>query len=231
MNYTRKYSGGFEFSKIYDCPILKSGKKAAPSTCVKEFVSANNFKLIKTADDGNCFYDTLSKFGQKTKFSPLNKSHLELRKIVVFGLLNDIDEIAPYFVTNNNNNNQNMNSIEKQILKLAKPNVWNSNAGDIVIQYASKVFRVNINIFDVKNDYPNDIINKIHFNSSNNTLNTVNMLRINDSHFMLLLPSDLNNNILISKNKNKTHINKTKKAKNISINKVTNTFKNLQISK
>jgi hypothetical protein len=226
MRYNRKTKkrGGFEFTKVYDCPILKSGKKAAKSTCIKEFTVANNFTIIKTVDDGNCFYDTLSKFGEKTNFEPLNKSHLELRRRVVHRLLEDIDEVSPYFVTNNGNI-LNRNTIEKEIRELGKPNVWNSNGGDIVIQYASTVFGISITIFDVKDNYPHDTINRIVFKPStnNSSVINVNMLRINDSHFMLLL-SDR-----IIEQRKKIHLKKYKTIKAKPKNSVSNS--NISLSK
>lgn len=234
MRYNRKTKkrGGFEFSKVYDCPILKSGKKAAKSTCIKEFVGANHFTVIKTVDDGNCFYDTLSKFGEKTNFASLNKSHLELRRRVVHRLLEDIDEVSPYFVTNNGSP-LNKNSLEKEIRELGKPNIWNSNGGDIVIQYASSVFGITITIFDVKNNYPHDTINRIIFTPSTNNSNrmmNVNMLRVNDSHFMLLWSDDTIEQLKkLQLKRNKTIRAKPKNSGSNSNNSITKALKNIAI--
>lgn len=183
---TRK-QGGFEFSKVFDCPILKSGKKSAISTCATQFIDANDLLIVKTADDGNCFYDTLSKFGQRTGMNTLNKSHLELRKVVVESLLHNIDEIAPYFVSNNGNE-MTMYEIEDEIKYLGKPNKWNSNGGDIVIQYASQVFNITINIYDIKDEGLRDVINRLIFIPPTISNAEINMLRTNDNHYQLLWP-------------------------------------------
>ena len=189
LRKTRK-RGGFEFSKVYDCPLLKSGKKASKTTCIKEFTAANDFLVVRTLDDGNCFYDTLSKFGKRTGFPALNKSHLVLRRELVDALLDNISEVAPYFVSNNNSNNVlTEDEIRDQITELGRPNRWNSNGGDIVIQYAAHVFNVTINIYDVKDAFPRDVINRLVFHPLVGGVGTeVNMLRTNDSHYQLLWP-------------------------------------------
>jgi hypothetical protein len=183
---TRK-RGGFEFSRVFECPILKSGKKAAASTCAKKFTDMNDLLIVKTLDDGNCFYDTLSKYGKRTGLNSLNVSHLELRKAVVESLLNNINDIAPYFVSNTGNE-MTIYNIEDEIKELGKPNRWNSNGGDIVIQYASQVFNITINIYDVKDEEPYDVINRLVFTPVGVSRAEVNMLRTNDSHYQLLWP-------------------------------------------
>lgn len=226
-----KTEGGFQFAKVYDCQLLKSGKKSAQSTCITQFTKANNFKVIKTADDGNCFYDTLSKYGERTELPSLDKPHLQLRRALVLKMLENVDELAPFFLVlnnNSNNNNSNNNSnntnndltnVEKEIVKLAKPNVWKSDNADIVIQYAATAFNVKIIIYDVKEEFPTDIINQYVFEPAEliNDLRVVNMLRINDNHYMLLWPTEEPNIGNISKVKKATK-KTTKKANKNSIN-------------
>jgi len=212
-------------------------KKAAKSTCIKEFTNSNKFTIIKTADDGNCFYDTLSKFGQMNAFATLNKPHLVLRQAVVKKLLEDIDEISPYFV-NNSGNPLTRGRIEEEIRELGKPNVWDSNGGDIVIQYAASVFNITISIFDVKDSDPRDVINRIVFSPTEGAeLVNVNMLRVNDSHYMLLLPTEGPESGILPRGKKtvmsrrKTNKNKTKSTKNNynSNNSLQNALKKIAI--
>jgi hypothetical protein len=183
--------GGFNFEKVYTCPRTKTGKKSAESTCYKAFADKNNFKIVITADDGNCFYDTLSKFGQRTLVPLLNKPHIDIRKFVVEELLENSEEVAPYFV-NNNGNVLSSEEVKTEIKKLARPNVWNSNGGDIVIQYAAKALGVNIHIYDVHEQHPDNVINKLSFDSPVESDVTVSMLRIHNSHYMLLWPENHN---------------------------------------
>lgn len=226
LRKTRK-RGGFEFSKVFDCPLLKSGKKVAQSTCIKQFTLANDFLVVRTLDDGNCFYDTLSKFGQRTGLPALNKSHLALRRELVSSLLDNISDVAPYFVSNTNNNAVlTENEIRDQITELGKPNRWNSNGGDIVIQYAAQVFNVTINIYDVKDAFPRDVINRLVFHPLAGVSDKeVNMLRTNDSHYQLLWPGSGPAAAVLPRGKKtatvmkrKPSLNTTKKNKNSNSN-------------
>jgi hypothetical protein len=194
----RRQHGGVEFTpSIYDCPLRQKGKKAAVSTCAKEFAESNDFFVVKTADDGNCFFDTLSKFGGRSGYPALNKPHLELRYEIVSGLLDNINNVAPFFVTNNENAN-----IANEIQKFGEPNLWDNDVGDIMTQYAATIFKVNISIFDIKNSQPRDVINKYYFTPKNINSNIdVHMLRIHDSHYQLLWPK--NAPILSPKSKGK----------------------------
>jgi hypothetical protein len=235
-----KKRGGFEFIKVFDCPVLKTGKKTAQSTCIKQFTNVNNFLIVKTADDGNCFYDTLSKYGQRTGLPSLNEPHLELRRILVNTLLNNIAEVAPYFVSNNNSNAVlTEDEIRDQIMELGKPNVWNSNGGDIVIQYAAQVFNVTINIYDVKDAFPNDVINRLVFRplaaGADADAREVNMLRTNDSHYQLLWPASGPYAAVLPKGKKsasslkrKPSLNTTKKNKNKKNNSNNSLTRNLK---
>lgn len=234
---TRKTRGGVRFSKVFDCPLLKSGKKSAQSTCITEFNKSNNFTLVKTKDDGNCFYDTLSKYGERTGFPTLNKSHLDLRRVLVLKLLENVEEVAPFFLVFNNNSNNNTNNnnnnnvnndltnVEREIVKLAKPNVWKSNNADIVIEYAAKAFGIKIIIYDVKEGISTDVINQYVFEPLEpiNDLKVVNMLRVNDNHYMLLWPTEGPGAAVLPKGKKSaTSARKGTKKANKNINKNNN---------
>jgi hypothetical protein len=177
--------GGFEMYKVYDCPVLKSGKSSATSTCARKFAEDNRFIIIKTVDDGNCFYDTLSKFGEKKNIDRVNRSHLVLRKELVDKLLTNKNNVAPYILYNT------PAQLVSIIKELGRNGIWDNDTSDIVSQYASKVFNIILNIFDVKGG----VINKITMRplSENKSTVEVNMLRINDSHYQLLWPSPKNN--------------------------------------
>ena len=63
LRKTRKRGGLRYTANIYTCGNkLVRGKpgKVPVSECIRNFASANNFMIVETADDGNCFYDTLS---------------------------------------------------------------------------------------------------------------------------------------------------------------------------
>ena len=53
-------------SFTWECPLTRTGKRSAHSTCGKEFSKEHGFQLIETSDDGNCFFYTLTKFGKRS---------------------------------------------------------------------------------------------------------------------------------------------------------------------
>jgi hypothetical protein len=209
---TRK-RGGVEFVKVYDCGFTaKKGQPKAPSTCITEFTKANNFLVVETKWDGNCFYESLSKFGERTGVPVLNRPHLALRNKLVDTLLENIHEVAPY-VVNEEGNSVSEEEILDELETLRKPNVWNSNVGDIVIQYAAKAFGVNIIIYDVKEQFPQNIINQLTFKAPQQTSTTVDVLRVKDVHYKLLWPKDAGvlpkgKKIAVAKTVNKSRKNK-----------------------
>lgn len=183
------------------------GENQTPTKCLNTFLDEKEFIRIPTPDDGNCFYHTLTKFLQLSQNSSLPSTyHKELRKLVVEKMMLDFDTVSIYLV-----NNSNKNTFE-QLEELSKDKVWNSDAGDVVTQYAAKALDMNIKIFDLKkatkskkiivsrNEKGSEIINtkpaepakiiSYLFNSDINTGITVNMLRIRDGHFELLYPKE-----------------------------------------
>jgi hypothetical protein len=183
---SRKHGGVEVITSLYVCRLLKSRKLPGDKTCAKEFTEANNFKIIITDDDGNCFYDTLSKFGKKANLERLNKPHLVLREELVDKLLENPSKVANYIIYNNEF--ELLNKIEK----LKNNGEWINDTSDIVSQYASTVFNIILNIFDVKDGAINKIIMRPL--STNNSTVEVNMLRINDNHYQLLWPASEEDN-------------------------------------
>jgi hypothetical protein len=183
------------------------GESQTPAKCLNHFLEEKEFIRVKTPDDGNCFYHTLTKFLQLSQNSSLPSTyHKELRKLVVEKMMLDFDNVSIYLVNNSNKN------IFEQLEELGKDKVWNSDAGDVVTQYAAKALDMNIKIYDLKkatksknivlsrNEKGKEIVERISgepakiisylFNSDVNTGITVNMLRIRDGHFELLYPKE-----------------------------------------
>ena len=96
LRKTRK-KGGFEYiSNIYTCGTkLVRGKpvKVETTECIKKFTELNNFMLVEVADDGNCFYDTLSKYGKRTGNPILNRSNMELRTQIINTMIENRNEV------------------------------------------------------------------------------------------------------------------------------------------
>lgn len=218
---TRK-RGGFNYTdNIYNCGvnITKKGeiKKVPVEKCAKNFADENDFLIVKTADDGNCFYDTLSKYGSRTGNPKTNKTHMELRQEIVGSILKPekLNEIAPFLVEDRTVSPE-KNAIEvnpvEELKKFLKEYEWAGWMGDVIPQIAAEVLGVNITIYDVidnmndvilnmndvipnMNDVipnriiPNKIV-RIEFSGGRNINTTIFMLRTNGNHFRLLWPKD-----------------------------------------
>lgn len=192
LRKTRK-KGGFEYvPNIYNCGTkLVRGKTAKIQTteCIKNFTDLNNFMLVEVLDDGNCFYDTLSKYGKRANNPILNKPHMDLRREIIGTMIENKHEYEPFFAANNNNNNNNESlNIEGELRRFLKSGQWAGWLGDIVPQVAADILGINIVLYDLIIREDENHIDMIKFTSRVPSDTTVNMLRTNGSHFRLLWP-------------------------------------------
>jgi len=190
--------------------LVHTCKAKEYDTCAKEFAKSSKFVIISTLDDGNCFFDTLSKAASYYDVPRLAHTHHELRAQLVEHMLFNMDEVMSFFVMNNNGNNNfnsnnnngngnnenNYKTPEERIISLGEDGVWDNKDGDTISQIASQAFNVNINLYDVKKQTikkkKSVIVNKIRLHIENPT-HEINILRINDGHYELLVPNKANN--------------------------------------
>lgn len=239
------------YTRVHTC------KARTYKSCANEFAKKERYDIVTTLDDGNCFFDTLSKAGIAYKIDSLSYNHKELRaKLVEHTLINILD-YEPYFgmkLGNNNgnynnnvnyNNNGNYNNgnnnnnykenneqqdIESRVISLGKDGMWNNADGDLISQIAANAFIVNINIYDVKKSKSKYVINliKIH---PHNVAPLINILRINDGHYELLVEKS---NALNSTRKNRSlSPKKSPKAATsaaAAVNNLSNRFGNMSVS-
>jgi len=165
--------------RIYTCPE-KMGKKGTKlkkqdySDCEESFADAFGFKIIETADDGNCFFDSLSKYGKKMKFEPLNKHMQTLREETV-DYLHTVPELSIVYT-------------EDDIEELRRSRVYACDAGDLPPQFANRAFGMNLHIYTFNHDEDLNI-NYITLVKNRGTIHrdvTVHVLHIGN-HFKLLL--------------------------------------------
>ena len=206
---TRK-RGGVSVSTILECvdPFKTKTK------CLEEFLKQNNFTKYNIRGDGNCFYRTIVKYLQLSQNPELpDDAHLEIRNNVVDSMELHIEDIAPYLVINNSNNNTNILVKQMEALEtLREDGNWSSNTADLVTQYSAKALNIKINIYDFKaatqakkelvsrNNKGEQITRTIEakpakficytFDPDIDLGVTINMLRIDNSHFELLYPSN-----------------------------------------
>jgi len=165
--------------RIYTCPekMSKKGaklKKQDYSDCEESFTDAFGFKIIETADDGNCFFDSLSKYGKKMKFEPLNKHMQTLREETV-DYLHTVPELSIVYT-------------EDDIEELRKSRVYACDAGDLPPQFANRAFGMNLHIYTFNHDEDLNM-NYITLVKNRGTIHkdvTVHVLHIGN-HFKLLL--------------------------------------------
>jgi OTU-like cysteine protease len=182
--------------RIHTCKARKY------ESCADEFAKHHGFEIIETIDDGNCFFDTLSKAGAELNIPNLSFTHEELRAQLVEYMMNHVEEIAPFFSANNGNSNNDNNGNNSsrnnsfknhsndpvtRILQLGEDGNWDNNDGDIISQVTADAFQININIYDVKKQKGRFFINKIQIHKDAD--HTVDILRINDGHYQLLSKS------------------------------------------
>ena len=192
---TRKH-GGFDYiANVYVCGTKKDKRnrtiKVAQKECITNFSTANGFTVVETADDGNCFYDTLSKFGSRSGNPILNKTHLELRRQIIGEMLKPARraELTPFFVPNDPDANALSNAeISAELNKFLRPYQWAGWMGDVIPQIAADILNINIIIYDVLNGNPSNHIDRVAFSGGAGAVVNVNMLRTNGSHFRLLWP-------------------------------------------
>jgi hypothetical protein len=174
--------------QVYQCPPTKVKNKYR--ACAREFSLANQFTIRTTNEDGNCFFHTLVIAGKHHNIASLiNFTHTELRAQLVQYMLDHKGVLSAFFASNNNNNDK---SPEEQILALSEDGVWDNNYGDTISQIAGDVFRININLFDVKEDVVKRkriyVVNKIVIDNYPGSP-TIDILRIDDGHYEFLQPA------------------------------------------
>jgi hypothetical protein len=121
---------------MYVCDI--SNKKSM-NDCINDYIAQNNFTKVETADDGNCFFDTLSKFYE---LNGIEKSHSELRKELIKYMHHNLHDIAAFISSRND-------PLET-IKELSKNGAWCSDLGDSVPSIATRAFKITIIIHDVR---------------------------------------------------------------------------------
>jgi hypothetical protein len=178
----------------WECPLTKSGKRSAHSTCAKAFAEEMGFRLIDTSNDGNCFFYTLSKFGKRANYEPLildtnerNNVRL-LREQLVDYIEDNLEQYIDFLINTNENNENNEERLspENQIRKLRRDGEWASSVGDLVPFAGANAFGINIDLYNILVLPDRDVIELNEIRSNQNTNVTVSIMRVREGHFQLL---------------------------------------------
>ena len=200
------------YNETYHCPSKKTH-----AACSKVLAEELGMRIVKTIDNGDCFFDTLSKYGRAHHYAPLDQTPPRLRQILIDYMEENIDDIAPYIIVKKGK------TVASMIALLRKDGVWNNDMGDLLSQIASDAFHVSIFIYDV--DPPE--IRRIRANQIPYQEGPIHMLRINDGHYQLLMPQE---NASASASAAASSANKTSK-KSHSVNNLSHALSKVAISK
>lgn len=155
--------------------------RTANNLCIKDFSDNTNLRFEDVAPDGNCFFHTLEKYYRKKGNRGADKDHKEIRAVVVNYILTHWDEYVMFGID------------QEDILELTEDGAWNNDAGDLVVPAASKALHIQIKLYDIKPGQRSPpikkrIIRHIYPEVPPIPAETVNILRINQGHFGLLVP-------------------------------------------
>jgi hypothetical protein len=173
----------------WTCPLTRTGKRSAHSTCAKEFAKEMDFQLVETSDDGNCFFYALTKFGKRSGFAPLllesneHKNAMALRELLVNHIQDNIHTYEQFIFNDNA-----LGSINNQIEELRENGAWASDVGDLVPVAGANVFGIHINMYNISDEANRDIIRLIPIRSQQPASVVVSIMRVREGHFQLLWP-------------------------------------------
>jgi len=173
----------------WSCPLTRTGKRSAHSTCAKEFAKEMGFQLIETSDDGNCFFYTLAKFAKRSGYTPLlledseSRNAQALRQVLVSHIQENLHEYAPFLANNNESG-----SINQQVEELRENGAWASEAGDLVPIAGANAFAIHINMYNIVDAGDRDIVQLVPIRSPTPSEVYVSIMRVREGHFQLLWP-------------------------------------------
>ena len=218
------------YNATYECDVDDDlDDEERYDECSEMLAPQIGMRIIKTAKDGNCFFDTLATYGWAYHYPPLEHSHQDLRQIMVDHIFTNLDDYRPYITVKKGK------TMKSTIEWLRKDKTYADDMGDLVSQIAADIFKVNIYIYDV--DPPT--IRRLRANQIDHPdTPPLYMLRIGQ-HYKLLLPQEDAPHVIGSyasthKNtskKSKAAVSKTAKSKTAkNSNNAKNSIYNLSLS-
>jgi hypothetical protein len=162
------------YNAIYHCPSKKT-----TTSCSKVLAEELDMRIIKTAEDGNCFFDTLATYGWAYHILSLERSPYELRQIMVDYIFNHLEDYHESIIVENGED------LFSTIEWLRGDGNYKEDMGDLVSQIAADTFEVNIYIYNVEPP----TIRRLRANQKPYPGGSIHMLRVGE-HYKLLLPED-----------------------------------------
>jgi hypothetical protein len=162
--------------------------------CLAHTITAIGFTHLESPDDGNCFFTSLETYFKLMESPLAEKDHMELRQMLVDYLLTHLEKfrlfvVKEYKVKSEKQRLKYLDAfITKEIKEIAKPNVYDTQLGDIVPQEATNAFNIRIVIHNWRwstLDFAEFDLNP----DAGTPEHTIHLLRINENHFDLLFPT------------------------------------------
>ena len=160
--------------------VCKTGR-TENSKCVKDFTDQVNFRFENVSPDGNCFFHTLEKYYRKKGNASASKNYKELRATIVNYILENWEFYSDYGI------------VQEDILDFMEDGAWNLEVGDFVVPVAARALNIKLVVYDIKPAQKSPptkkrIIRHIYPDEPPIPIEEVNILRINQGHFGLLVP-------------------------------------------
>jgi hypothetical protein len=185
---------------------------------VDNYLEAHGFKRYRVKDDGNCLFYTVELWirlhnieGLATNGRPLvNLTAKDIRLGAVNYGLENIHLISDLFVRNNGNGNnsssaKHLKKVSNALKNMKSNKQWAGEGGDYMPLLLSYFTGLNLTIFNWSWDNPDSgsyIKIPIEVNPG---ASVINVLRINDNHYDLLIPTT---NVSNKKNSNYNYFKK-----------------------
>jgi hypothetical protein len=176
--------GGAEL--IFTC----KDKRTSDKLCIADFSEQFNFRFENVKPDGNCFFHTLEKYYRYKGDKSVDKKYSELRSTIVDYILNNWREYSEFGID------------QEDVLELSEDGVWDNQAGDLVVPAAARALNLQIRLYDIQpaergaQPTKKRIIRHIYPEVEPVPAEMVNILRINQGHFGLLVPTVRKNNTI-----------------------------------
>lgn len=166
-----------------------------------------NLKRYRVKDDGNCLFYTVELWIRLNNYDGrdicgnqlINLTSKELRKNTVDHGLNNLHLVSDYFTRNNNNNNnlktaKHLQKVSNALMNMRSNKQWAGEGGDYMPLLLSYYTGLNLIIYNWSWNEPFEGSFIKLLIDINPGAPTVNILRINDNHFDLLIPiTNVNN--------------------------------------
>lgn len=186
----------------YRCPPINASNNTNTHRACADYFGLQHqppLYVENSKNDGDCFFHSLVNYGEAMNFAPLLKSKKAIRFEMIDYLMDNYEELSLYIPILNNGNNSRSNDDKRleKIEEMRKPRVWFSDIGDIFPQILSRLYNLNVIIYNIIDEV--NYTQKGQYGSMTQVVQrikseerpdgpTIYLLRTHDNHYDLFLP-------------------------------------------